>query len=124
MERFTGMGSEAQWFKNESDGVIGAVKLDPETGRPDGVAVGPGATIELSEDEQRRTASAPSLETENPLVHGGPNGGPALVPVTIGYERPLRPAAPEETAGEQPDETAAAPEGSRDVREEVGVPPA
>lgn len=110
---------EAQWFKNESDGNVGAVKLDTETGRPEGVAIPPGGTIELTEDEQRRTASAPSMPTDNPLVYGGPNEGPALVPVNEGAQRPTRPPAPaEETAGPAGE----APEGQRAAAEEVGTP--
>ena len=113
---------EAQWFRNQSDGIIGAIKLDAQTGRPEAVPVKPGATIELTDDEQRRTAGAPSSEQRNPLVHGGPNGGPALLAVGEGHQRPLRPAPVEEAAGDE--QAGAAPEGSRDAREEVGVPPA
>lgn len=126
------MGSESEqthWFRNDSVGHQGAVKFNAE-GRLEAVSVPPGGTVELSEEEMRRTAAAPQDPNNNPLVAGGPNNGPAFVEIDQGVERPIYPPAPpaepvvEETAGDQPDETAAAPEGSRDAREEVGVPPA
>lgn len=112
---------ETQWFKNNADGVVGAVKLDPGTGRPEAVAIGPGETVELTEEEQRRTASAPRDALNNPLAHGGANDGPALVPVDLGYERPLRGAPAEEHAADAGPQ--APVEGQRSALEEVGVPP-
>lgn len=110
------------WFRNDSQGHQGAVKFNAE-GHREAVSVPPGGTIELSEKEMQLTASAPSDPSNNPLVSGGPNDGPALVQIDQGVERPIRPpAAPEETAGPEQPDTAAAPVGSRDAREETGVP--
>lgn len=137
---------EVQRFRNVTDGVIGAVAINEE-GKREGIPVKPGETVELSEQEQQLTARAPRSPADNPLVGGGPDGGPALVPVEAGDDRPLRPepaaepepepdlgpSDPEETdqteAGPKSDETAAAPqgpaaEGSFAPGEQVGTPDA
>lgn len=129
---------QAQWFKNETVGHIGAVKFNAE-GRREAVSVPPGGTVELTEAEMRLTAAAPMSPSDNPLVHGGPGDGPALRRIDQGLERPTAPpdrvAEPGEPThdlerqaaderGAAPFDQAVAAQGTRDSREEVGTPPA
>jgi hypothetical protein len=83
--------AEAQRFRNISDGYIGVVVIN-EQGKREGIPVAPGATVELTEEEQKLTAHAPRDASDNPFVGGipGPPGededgepgpaSPALVP--------------------------------------------
>lgn len=129
-------------FRNDSDGYIGVITLMPG-GERAGIAVRPGDSVWLSQEEQVLTANAPRDEADNPMVNGN------LLLVTEAREivnrRPLRPTAIE-TAVEPavvPDPATAvdpvAPlsadgdteeaeeepaEGTRPAEEEVGTPAA
>lgn len=116
-------------FENTGKGFVGAVTLDDEHKRK-AIAVRPGGTVWLSEEEQILTANAPRSEADNPLANG------TLVLRSSGEEirhrRPIRPPEPEpEAAEEEETETGAAPppagdpeEGQRAPTEEVGTPEA
>lgn len=56
-------------FRNETEGFVGVITLDPN-GKERGVAVRPGASIWLSENEQILTANAPRLDEDNPFKNG------------------------------------------------------
>lgn len=56
-------------FRNNSRGICGAVVIDPGE-KPKGVAVKPGETIWLNEEEQIATANAPRKAEDNPFVNG------------------------------------------------------
>lgn len=58
---------EKQQFKNNINGYVGAVVIGPK-GDDRGVAVAPGATVWLSEQEQVLTANAPRNAKDNPFV--------------------------------------------------------
>jgi hypothetical protein len=117
-------------FVNTSSGIVGAITID---GRGDrrAVAVRPGESVWLSEDEQIETANAPRADSDNPLVNG------MFELRTHGAEvknrRPLRPdpEAQVEVEVVVPEETGAAPipvgepeVGSRPLEEEVATPEA
>lgn len=119
-------------FENTGKGFVGVVTLDDDRKRK-AIAVRPGATVWLSEEEQVLTANAPRSEADNPLANG------TLVLRSTGEEirhrRPIRPPAVEEPAAAEPEEqeteTGAAPapqgepeEGKRAPNEEVGTPEA
>lgn len=53
-------------FRNNTAGWIGAVQVGP-TGAPEGVAIEPGGTVWLSEQECRLTAHAPRSAADNPF---------------------------------------------------------
>jgi hypothetical protein len=57
-------------FENQGAGVVGAVTIEPGTGKHSAVPVRPGETIWLSEDEQIATANAPKRDQDNPFVNG------------------------------------------------------
>lgn len=122
-------------FRNDSGGFISVVTIDARN-NANAVAVRPGDTVWLSEEEQILTANAPRNEADNPLTNG------SLTLTLEGKEiknaRPLRPTAetpePEPTEGdveEETGETGAPPapvgepeEGQRAPTEEVATPEA
>lgn len=116
-------------FVNVSDGIVGAITIDARGDRR-GIAVHPGQSVWLSEEEQIETANAPRADTDNPLVNGTfelrTNGA------EVKNHRPLRPDAnPVVEPEPSPEETGAAPEpqgepeeGVRQPGEEVGTPDA
>jgi hypothetical protein len=63
--------ADAQRFRNASDGYIGVVVIN-EQGKREGTPVGPGDTVELTEEEQRLTAHAPRDPADNPFIGGIP----------------------------------------------------
>jgi hypothetical protein len=115
-------------FKNESPGYIGVVTVNDRHERTP-IAVAPGDTVWLSEEEQVLTANAPRSEANNPLT----NGSLRLVSEgrEIRHRRDLRPPVAPEPEVEAEEETGAAPqpagdpeEGKRAPNEEVGTPEA
>lgn len=82
-------------FRNDSPGVCGATIVQPG-GKIQGVAVKPGETIWLTEEDQIETANAPRKAEDNPFINGTLN----LVtePKDIANRRPIghteRPQAP------------------------------
>lgn len=56
-------------FKNKSGGWIGVITIDAR-GERRGIAVPPGDTVWLTEEEQIATANAPRSDTDNPLTNG------------------------------------------------------
>jgi hypothetical protein len=56
-------------FKNTSRGVVGAIVIEPGK-KPRGIAVQPGDTVWLTEEEQIATANAPKKAENNPFVNG------------------------------------------------------
>lgn len=56
-------------FKNTSRGVVGAIVIEPGK-KPRGIAVQPGDTVWLTEEEQIATANAPRKAENNPFVNG------------------------------------------------------
>lgn len=56
-------------YRNCTDSNIGAVKLD-RVGEEHGVAVRPGETVWLTEEERRATARAPREASDNPFANG------------------------------------------------------
>jgi hypothetical protein len=56
-------------FKNTGSGVAGAIQLDHQN-QAKGVAVYPGESVWLSEQEQVLTAQAPRHEEDNPFTNG------------------------------------------------------
>lgn len=57
-------------FENVSEGVLGVVVVDPDTGKAHGIAVKPGDSVWLSEQEEILTANAPKLDEHNPFTAG------------------------------------------------------
>lgn len=55
-------------YRNASEGVCGVVVID--NNEPKGIAVQPGHTIPLSEEERIATANAPRLPEDNPFTNG------------------------------------------------------
>jgi hypothetical protein len=55
-------------FRNTTTGFVGVITID--NGKERGVAVRPGGTIWLSEDEQILTANAPRKDEDNPFANG------------------------------------------------------
>lgn len=78
-------------FRNDSEGQLGVVVID--NGKERGIAVAPGRTIWLSEDEQVLTANAPRREQDNPFI----NGNLTLITEAseVGNRRPIGTSAPE-----------------------------
>lgn len=56
-------------FTNTSAGVCGVTIIEPG-GKPKGIAVKPGDTVWLTEEEQILTANAPRKPENNPFVNG------------------------------------------------------
>lgn len=56
-------------FRNDSAGVCGAVVTEAG-GKPKGIAIKPGETIWLTEEDQILTANAPRKQEDNPFVNG------------------------------------------------------
>ena len=56
-------------FTNTSAGVCGVTIIEPG-GKPKGIAVKPGDTVWLTEEEQILTANAPRKPEDNPFVNG------------------------------------------------------
>lgn len=56
-------------YRNKTDRNVGAVRIDKD-GDEKGVAVRPGETVWLTEDERRSTARAPHDPNDNPFVNG------------------------------------------------------
>lgn len=106
-------------FRNDSGGVAGAVVFS-ERGDRLGLAVQPGDTVWLSEEEQAVTANAPRDPDDNPFING------TFSLVTEGKEirnaRPLRPPPTETGAGPLP--AGEAEQGVRAPAEEVATPQA
>lgn len=113
-------------FRNDSGGVAGAIVLDG-TGQKS-IAVLPGDTVWLTEDEQALTANAPRREEDNPFI----NGTFSLIAEgkNIKHARPLRPVTIEDPivlgteVGAPPVATGEPAEGSRPAGEEVATPQA
>lgn len=61
------MPIQKQQFRNNLDGYVGAVVIGPR-GDDRGVAVEPGGSVWLSEEEQVLTANAPRRPEDNPFV--------------------------------------------------------
>lgn len=53
-------------FKNTTEGFVGAITIDAR-GNRNAVAVEPGTTVELSEEEQLATANAPRRPEDSPF---------------------------------------------------------
>lgn len=110
-------------FRNDSGGVAGAVTIDPRGGTVS-IAVHPGDSVWLTEEEQALTANAPRHAEDNPFI----NGTFVLVAEAqdIKHHRPLRPTAVEVPGevGAAPVAAGPAPEGERAPTEEVGTPEA
>lgn len=109
-------------FRNDSGGVAGAIVL--VNNQQTAIAVQPGDTVWLSEEEQAMTANAPRRPSDNPLV----NGTFTLMAEgkDIKHARPLRPIAPDEEqeVGAAPVPAGPPPTGQRAPTEEVGTPAA
>jgi hypothetical protein len=119
--------TEKDEFVNKSDGWIGVVQLDHQ-GAAGGIAVAPGGSAFLSEEEQILTANAPVSDEDNPFANGSlelrtrsaniksrrPWGAPASAAPA--------PAVQDEETGAAPLPAGDAPEGSRPAGEEVGAP--
>jgi len=63
------MANTKDEFRNTSDGWLGVTMIDGR-GDPRGIAVEPGGSVWLSEDEQIATANAPRSDGDNPFVNG------------------------------------------------------
>lgn len=126
-------------FVNTSDGWVGATQLKPN-GEARGIAVEPGGSVFLSEEEQILTANAPRDDADNPFANGAfvlarravevaqrrPWG--AHVAPKEPDETPLEPAeedtGAEEETGATPAPQEEPPEGERAPGEEVATPEA
>lgn len=107
-----------QQFKNQSEGVVGAVKIHGPAKEPKGVPVAPGASVWLSRDEQILTAQAPADPANNPFTDGSlvaqdepreipadrwiPADGPQPTAEETPVQEPQEPAQEEQTGDEQP----------------------
>lgn len=108
-------------FVNESGGWIGVVTINARGDRT-GVAVPPGESIWLSEEEQVETANAPRADADNPLVNG------QLVLRTKAEEvknrRPLRPSDEAPVTPATPaDQPPVKPVDEPEVEDETGATP-
>lgn len=56
-------------FRNDSPGVCGAVLTEPG-GKPKGIAIKPGETVWMTEEDQILTANAPRKAEDNPFANG------------------------------------------------------
>lgn len=100
-------------FRNTTQGWLGAVKIDGR-GVKESVAIEPGGTISLTEEEQAVTARAPRDPQNNPFLEQeyeirDPNTGEVL---ESGRRAPLAPDTEERFIPGA---------GSRDDREETGT---
>lgn len=67
MDTHAAAPSEKQEFKNTTQGVVGAVRIDRK-GDEIGVPVQPGESVFLSQEEQIATANAPRSKADNPFL--------------------------------------------------------
>jgi hypothetical protein len=86
-------------FRNASQGHVGVITLEPG-GKEKAIAVRPGHSVWLTEDEQILTANAPRQDEDNPFL----NGDLELVtaPKDVRNRRPIG-----HTDAEQPNEASA-----------------
>lgn len=108
-------------FVNTSGGWIGVVTITARGDRQ-AVAVPPGESVWLSEEEQVETANAPRADADNPFING------QLELRTRAQEiRNRRPLRPDETGPVAPatpaDEPTAANPGGEPAAEETGATP-
>src|SRR4051794_31075087 len=139
------MAEELFRFRNTTRGYVGAIKVDRRGDRR-AVAVPPGDTIELTEEEQEATANAPKDPSKSPfeaqafeerdvfgeVIETGVRAPLELVSESEDRAIPARQGRrtgtdvareqqPEET-GAAPEPVGAAPAGSFAPGEEVGTP--
>ena len=116
-------------FRNTTTGFIGAITYTP-SGEEKAIAVAPGDTVWLSEDEQELTANAPRLADDNPFLSRpfevrDPNTGELLESgerpqLELVSEHRMVPSRKREIPGIAKGEPA--PEGAFAQGEEVGTP--
>lgn len=104
-------------FQNTGAGVVGVTTIEPGTGKHKGIAVSPGATVWLSEEEQIATANAPRRDADNPFV----NGSLTLKtePKQIANRRPIGHSDTAEQVPQTEEQKAAAEEATAKQREDA-----
>jgi hypothetical protein len=138
------MAEELFRFRNTTQGKVGAIKIDRRGDRR-AVAIAPGDTIELTEEEQEATAAAPKNPASSPFepqpyeardIYGEvvDSGVRAPLELVEGDDRPIPARAGRRTGtdvarekqseevGAAPQPVGAAPTGSFAPGEEVGTP--
>lgn len=108
-------------FTNVSGGVAGAVQLDHE-GHAKGVAIFPGESIWLTEQEEVLTANAPRNESDNPFTNGSLRLD--VRAVDAGHARPIgsKMDQPMEERPPLPPEASEGDPESIDLKVETGAP--
>ena len=111
-------------FRNTTTGYVGAVRLD-NRGEARGVAVAPGESVWLGQEEQELTANAPRRPESNPSLpqpfeQRGPNTGEVLeegerAPLELVTEARPTPTSMRQVPG-------VPPRGSYAPGEETGTP--
>lgn len=115
-------------FRNTTGGYVGAVTYTPR-GEERGIAVPPGGTVWLSEDEQLLTANGPRDPKNNPFLPQSFEVKDKNGAVIESGERPLlelveqkRPIPGAETAAKKSSKKSRAAKGSYKQGEEVATP--
>ncbi len=101
-------------FRNETKGFVGVISID--NGKEKGIAVRPGHTVWLSEQEQVLTANAPRLDSDNPFT----NGSLSLVTkaADVKNRRPIGDQAPPAEGAAAPEQVAPSDDAPEPPREE------
>lgn len=99
-------------YRNDSPGVCGVTTI--ENGKTKGIAVKPGDSIWLSEEERIATANAPKRDGDNPFTNG------TLTLVTPAAEiKNRRDIGPDELEGEKPEPQSEVQPSPEEVQQEA-----